>query len=148
MNNIHIVLFSYAYLYISGIDKCNRDRFDAYKGSFNLPELMYDRTLRNFSYLFEICVGNSKLLVTGMNLLSLDNDDPSNNHFANTLIKYASSDEFNPSNKIEIEQLEQYLKESALKPVKERMMTQFWELDDTPVESKQYWIDSREYLKD
>ncbi len=133
---------------ISGIDKCNRDRFDAYKGSFNLPELMYDRTLRNFSYLFEIGVGNSKLLVTGMNLLSLDNDDPSNNHFANTLIKYASSNEFNPSNKIEIEQLEQYLKESALKPVKERMMTQFWELDDTPVESKQYWIDSREYLKD
>ena len=106
------------------------------------------RKRKPISYLFEIGVGNSKLLVTGMNLLSLDNDDPSNNHFANTLIKYASSDEFNPNNKIEIEQLEKYLKESALKPVKERMMTQFWELDDTPVESKQYWIDSREYLKD
>ena len=34
----------------------------------------------------------------------------------------------------------------AKKPVKERMMTQFWQLDDAPVESKQYWINSRAYL--
>lgn len=26
------------------------------------------------------------------------------------------------------------------------MMTQFWALDDAPVESKEFWRDSREYL--
>ena len=37
---------------ISGIDKSSRDRFDAYKDAYNLPELMPDRTLRDFAYLF------------------------------------------------------------------------------------------------
>ena len=35
---------------------------------------------------------------------------------------------------------------NAEKPVKERMMTQFWTLDAEPVESAQYWKESKEYL--
>ena len=132
---------------ISGIDKCNRDRFDAYKGSFNLPELMYDRTLRNFSYMFEVKVGLGKLIVTGLNFTHLDENELSSEWFAKCIIDYLSNDEFEPTNEITLDSLTNYLKQSAKHPVKERMMTQFWTLDDTPVETKQYWIDSREYLK-
>lgn len=132
---------------ISGIDKCNRDRFDAYKGSFNLPELMYDRTLRNYSYMFEVKVGSGKLLVTGLNFTHLDENEVSNEWFAKCIVDYLSSDAFNPEHTISLEDLTKYLKHSAKNPIKERMMTQFWALDDTPVETKQYWIDSREYLK-
>ena len=58
-----------------------------------------------------------------------------------------NSDAFNPEHTISLEDLTKYLKHSAKNPIKERMMTQFWALDNTPVETKQYWIDSREYLK-
>ena len=60
-----------------GIDKSCRDRFDAYKGSFNLPELMYDRTLRRFSYLFGCKVDEGSLLVCGLNMTGLDKNEPS-----------------------------------------------------------------------
>ena len=133
---------------ISGIDKCNRDRFDAYKKSFNLPEIMPDRTLRNFSYLFEINVGGAKLLVCGFNLNGLDKNEPSINYFVNSLIKYLNSKTFDPALKITIKDFKNYLKESAQKPVKERMMTQFWQLDNAPVETPKYWKDSRKYLLD
>ena len=35
----------------------------------------------------------------------------------------------------------------AKAPVKERTMTQFWELDDAPVESPEFWRTAKEYLK-
>lgn len=38
------------------------------------------------------------------------------------------------------------MEKCASSPVKERMMTQFWELDDAPVESPSFWKESREYL--
>ena len=131
---------------ISGIDKSCRDRFDAYKGSFNLPELMYDRTLRDFSYLFDLRVGAGKLLVCGLNLTGLDNEEPSAQAMAKFILEYMTSDEFNPTNGISVEELSAYMQECAKRPVKERMMTQFWELDDAPVESPQFWKDSRAYL--
>ena len=131
---------------ISGIDKCNRDRFDAYKVSFNLPELMPDRTLRNFSYLFEFKVENTPLLVCGLNLTSIDKKEPSSLAFVHFLNEYVKSNDFNPKNNISMEEFKKYLTKCAEKPIKERMMTQFWELDDTPVESKEYWVSSRKYL--
>ncbi|MBO6280273.1 MAG: hypothetical protein J6M95_01665 [Bacilli bacterium] len=131
---------------ITGIDKCNRDRFDAYKVSFNLPELMPDRTLRHFSYLFELKVNNTPLLVCGLNLTHIDENEPSTIEMKNFIEKYASSDDFDPQNNIDLDTFKNYLSQCAYKPVKERMMTQYWELDDAPVESKEYWISSREYL--
>ena len=131
---------------ISGTDKSCRDRFDAYKGSFNLPELMYDRTLRNFSYLFECNVGEGKLLVCGLNMTGLDEKEPSTVAMADFILRYLQSEDFAPQANISIGELKAYMQECAKKPVKERMMTQFWQLDDTPVESKQYWIESRAYL--
>ncbi len=132
---------------IMGIDKSTRDRFDAYKDCFDLPELMYDRTMRRFSYLFGLGVGAGKLLVCGMNLTGLDDSEPSAESMAYFILDYLKSEDFAPKSGISVDEFEKYLKDCAGQPVKERMMTQFWELDDAPVESKQYWEDSRKYLE-
>ncbi|NLG52786.1 MAG: hypothetical protein GX541_02260, partial [Clostridiales bacterium] len=40
-----------------------------------------------------------------------------------------------------------YLSENGKKDVvRERMMTQFWQLDNAPVESAEYWKASKEYI--
>lgn len=131
---------------LTGIDKSCRDRFDAYKACFNLPELMYDRTLRDFSYLFELKVGQGRLLVCGLNMTGLDHREPSTQAMATFIEQYLSSDDFAPEESTSLESLRSYMAECAKKPIKERMMTQFWQLDDTPVESKAYWKESRAYL--
>ena len=133
---------------IDGIDKCVRDRFDAYVKCFNLPDLLYDRTLRNFSYLFEVKVGNGNLLVCGLNMTGLDKDEPSTNGMAQFILNYLSSKDFAPRNAITMQQFVEYLVECAKEPVKERVMSQFWQLDDTPVESNEFWDESREYIDD
>lgn len=133
---------------VAGIDKSTRDRFDAYKTYFNLPELMPDRTLRDFSYAFEVQVGKGKLFVTGMNLLGLNDKEPSSRSMADFIIEYLSSKDFAPSGSISLADLKAYMKKCAEKPVRERMMTQFWQLDDTPVESSEYWKDSEKYCKE
>ena len=132
---------------ISGIDKSSRDRFDAYKDAYNLPELMPDRTLRDFSYLFELKVGDGKLLVCGLNLTGLDENEPSATGMARFIKRYIESDDFDPENGISVEELKAYAADCAKEPVRERTMTQFWELDDAPVESPQFWRDAKEYLK-
>ncbi len=131
---------------LSGTDKSSRDRFDAYAVSFNLPELMPDRTLRSFGYLFELKVGKGSLLVCGLNMTGLDRNEPSTLSMAHFIMNYLKSADFAPTAEISAEDFKAYMKKCAEKPVKERMMTQYWELDDAPVESKQYWIDSRAYL--
>lgn len=131
---------------ISGIDKSCRDRFDAYKDCFNLPDLIYDRTLRNFSYMFEAAAGKGKLLVCGLNFTGLDENEPSTVCMANFVIDYMKSDDFNPNAGISIDELKAYMKKCAEKPVRESIMTQFWEMDDAPVESKLFWKESKEYL--
>lgn len=131
---------------ISGIDKSSRDRFDAYRECFNLPELMYDRTLRDFSYLFSLAVGQGKLLVCGLNLTGLDREEPSSQGMAAFLLHYLRSDEFDPKQGTDLETLKAYMQKCAQAPVKERMMTQFWALDDAPVESAEFWKESKAYL--
>ena len=131
---------------VSGIDKSCRDRFDAYKGSFNLPEIMPDRTLRDFGYLFSLKVGGGRLLVCGLNLTGLDSNEPSSTGMAKFILNYIKSDDFAPEDGISLGKLKEYMKNCASTPVKERMMTQFWELDDAPVESPSFWKESREYL--
>ena len=132
---------------VTGIDKSTRDRFDAYKSSFNLPEIMPDRCWRKFSYLFGLKVGCGKLLVCGFNLTGLDKNDPSSVAMGNFIKNYMASDDFTPKNEISLDELKAYMEKCSEKPVKERMMTQYWELDDAPVESKKYWEESRKYLE-
>ena len=131
---------------IIGIDKCNRDRFDAYRGHYNLPELMPDRTLRNFSYMFELKVDNIPLLVCGLNLTHLDEKEPSSESIAHFILNYINSKDFDPKSNISLMDLEKYMSNCALKPVKERTMTEFWQLDNAPVESKEFWQDAIEYI--
>lgn len=133
---------------ISGIDKSCRDRFDAYKDCFNMPDLIYERTLRNFSYLFEVAVGRGKLLVCGLNFKGLDEREPSTAGMAEFIKRYMKSEDFNPSAKLTLGELKAYMRKCAEKPVRESIMTQFWEMDDAPVESKTFWRESKEYLKD
>lgn len=130
---------------VSGLDKANRDRFDVKK--FKLPELMYDRTMRHFSYVFEMKVGKGKLLVTGFNFTDMKN--PAVKTMFNTLVNYCNSNDFTPENEIGAEELKTYLKKTAQSgPNKEGMMTQYWQLDAEPVESMQYWEESEKYLKE
>jgi len=130
---------------VSGLDKANRDRFDATK--FRLPELMYDRTMRHFSYAFELKVGKGKLLVTGFNFTDMEN--PAVKTMFNTLVNYCNSKDFAPTAKIGVEEFKTYLLYVAQsKPNKEGMMTQYWQLDAEPVESMQYWEESERYLRE
>ena len=132
---------------VSGIDKAARDRFDPKK--FGLPELMYDRTMRNFSYAFELSVGCGSLLVTGLNFTSAEAGDPAALSMLSALISYMSSEEFMPSASMSVEELSAYLSSVAASgPQKERMMTQYWQLDDEPVESMDYWEESERYLRE
>ena len=126
-------------------DKSSRDRFDVIK--FNLPELMYDRTMRHFSYVFELKVGEGKLLVTGFNFTDMEN--PAVKAMFNTLVSYCNSSEFNPTAEISITEFKNYLEKVAQSgPNKEGMMTQYWQLYEEPTESLQYWEESERYLRE
>lgn len=130
-------------------DKSSRDRFDAYAHSFNLPELQYDRTLRLFSHICEMRVGCGKLIVTGLNFNGLGIQLPEVCGMFETLVNYAKSDRFCPEAEIELEAMREHLMHnSTLGPVRERMMTQYWQLDEEPVENVRYWKESREYCEE
>jgi hypothetical protein len=129
---------------VSGLDKSARDRFDP--GKFKLSELMYDRTMRNFSYAFAFKVGKGRLLVTGFNFT---NCEPATLSMLKTLVSYANSDDFTVGAEISAADLKAYLKRVAEEgPQKEGMMTQYWQLDDEPVESMEYWDESERYLRE
>ena len=126
-------------------DKANRDRFDATK--FRLPELMYDRTMRHFSYVFELKVGKGKLLVCGFNFTNMEN--PAVKAMLNTLVSYCKSADFNPEAQMSTAELKAYLEKTAQSgPNKEGMMTQYWQFDSEPVESMEYWEESERYLRE
>lgn len=130
---------------VSGLDKANRDRFDATK--FKLPELMYDRTMRHFSYVFELKIGKGKLLVTGFNFTDIK-ENPAVKAMFKTLINYMKSSDFEPRTEIFAKELKNYLSGIASsRPNKEGMMTQYWQLDEEPVESMEYWEESERYLR-
>ena len=130
---------------VSCFDKSSRDRFDATK--FRLPELMYDRTMRHFSYVFELKVGGGKLLVCGFNFTNMEN--PAVKSMLNTLVSYCKSNDFMPQAEIAGSKLKSYLESVAQSgPNKEGMMTQYWQLDAEPVESMAYWEESERYLRE
>lgn len=130
---------------VSCFDKASRDRFDVSK--FGLPELMPDRTMRNFSYVFELKVGRGNLLVTGFNFTNTEN--PAVKAMLKALVQYCNSEEFNPENGMSAEEFKKYLAGVASSgPNKEGMMTQYWQLDEEPVESATYWKESEAYLRE
>ena len=136
-----------AHSLVSCLDKSSRDRFDATK--FRLPELMHDRTMRNFSYAFDLKVGRGRLLVTGFNFTSVREGNPAAIAMMRTLVSYARSEWFGRGEHIATEELRKYLLSVAESgPQKEGMMTQYWQLDAEPVESMEYWDESERYLRE
>ena len=132
---------------VSGLDKSSRDRFDPKK--FQLPELMYDRTMRHFTYAFSLRVGKGRLLVTGFNFTGAEDRNPAVLAMLKTLVSYCNSGDFKPEGTMTVEALKAYLTAVAKEgPQKERMMTQYWQLDDEPVESMVYWTESERYLRE
>lgn len=131
---------------VSGLDKACRDRFDATK--FRMSELRPERTMRNFSYAFDVRVGAGRLLVTGFNFTSVDNN-PAVRAMFKTLVNYCRSEDFGRGECIPVSEFGRYLEKCAgLGPQKEGMMTQYWQLDDAPVESMDYWTESERYLRE
>jgi hypothetical protein len=132
---------------IEGIDKATRDRFDV--GRFDIPEFQYEYTMRKFGYLFEIKVGTGRLFVCGLNFKGLEKDIPETCWMFENILNYMQSDEFKPIVSVEVDVLKKYLEnKSSSRRTKERMMTQYWQLDDAPLESKQYWAESEEWLRE
>ena len=132
---------------IEGIDKASRDRFDV--GRFDIPEFQYEYTMRKFGYLFEIKVGTGRLVVCGLNFKGLEKDVPECCWMFENILNYTQSDKFKPAVSIEVEALKKYLEDKgSSRRTKERMMTQYWQLDDAPLESKQYWAESEDWLRE
>jgi len=132
---------------MEGVDKASRDRFDVY--NFHLSELQPAYTMRKFGYMFELRVGKGRLFVTGLNFTGVNVNVPETCAMFESVIRYVTSDAFDPKMEISVEELEKWLIERGEGPiVKERRMTQYWQLDAEPLESKKYWKESLEYLDD
>ena len=132
---------------MEGVDKASRDRFDVF--TYGLSELQPAYTMRKFAYLFELRVGSGRLFVSGFNFTGLNQGDPATCAMFESIVRYVTSDAFQPAATIAVEDLKRYLREKGATPIiKERRMTQYWQLDEEPLESKQYWQESIEYLDD
>ena len=65
-----------------------------------------------------------------------------------SLIRYVGSEVFKPAATLPADQLEDYLLTAGKAPrTRERMMTQYWQLDEAPLESAQYWTDAEDYIR-
>ena len=130
---------------MQGVDKAVRDRFDVY--TYKLSEFQPKWTLRKFAYLFELAVGDGRLFVSGFNFIGLAAGIPETCAMFEAILRYVTSDAFRPSASLSPRALETYLIEKGRAPrIKERRMTQFWQLDDEPLELRKYWKESIEYL--
>jgi hypothetical protein len=132
---------------IEGVDKAVRDRFDVNR--FSLSGFQYAYTMRKFAYLFELRVGKGRLVVTGMNFKGLENNVPEVCWMFESIINYMNSRKFKPQKSISPSRFRNYLLKKGKSPrIKERMMTQYWQLDDAPLESKRYRKESEEWLRE
>ncbi|MFH1073567.1 MAG: glycoside hydrolase family 2 TIM barrel-domain containing protein [Candidatus Firestonebacteria bacterium] len=131
---------------IQGVDKAARDRFDVF--TFKLSELQPEWTMRKFAYLFELRVGKGRLLVSGFNFTGLNKGVPETCALFESLMNYVNSGDFKPEAGLGVKELEAYLMEKGKAPrILERMMTQYWQLNNEPLETAQYWKDAEEYIK-
>ncbi len=131
---------------IQGVDKASRDRYDVF--TFKLPELQPDWTMRKFAYLFDLRAGRGRLMMCGFNLTGLERDVPEACAMFESLAACVSSPGWKPRAAIAVADLKSYLASKGRQPrIKERKMTQYWQLDDAPLESAQYWKDAEEWIR-
>jgi hypothetical protein len=120
--------------YICGVDKPVRDRM---KGLVHgVKNFLADDTLRRFSHLFGLAVGDGRLVVCTLNKNS--SLDPAAASFFAALLNHAPGLKVDAS--ISVEDLHSYLQDQTSKgPRKEDVMNHFWELDNKPVEDELFW---------
>ena len=121
---------------ISGVDKPVRDRM---KGLIHkIKDFLPEQTLRNFSYLFSVKVGEGNLIVCTFNLKNA----------ATPICGTILSELLNSWRKllpttdqaIQVTELKEYLKKATAEgSLKEDVMNTFWAQDDRPVEDKLFW---------
>ena len=128
-----------------GIDRASRDRFDVY--TYELSELQPEWTMRNFAYAFELKVGKGRLFISAFNFTGLNSEKPETCAMFESLLNYVNSAEFAPKTEISVEALKSYLEEKgSASRLKERKMTQYWQLNAEPLESARYWKESELYI--
>lgn len=120
--------------FFSGIDKPVRDRM---KGMLHgIKHFIDEDTLRKFSHLFSVKVGNGTLIVCTLNVTKLESPV-----VANMLAALMDQTElFAPDCQIAASQLRQWLEttmENGLRP--EDVMNHFWEIDNKFVEDTLFW---------
>jgi hypothetical protein len=131
---------------IQGCDKAARDRYDVF--TFKLRELQPDWTMRKFAYLFDLRVGKGRLLVSAFNFTGLERDVPETCAMFESIAACVTGPAWKPEAKIGAGELRQFLAERGRAPrIKERMMTQYWQLDAEPLESAQYWKDAEAWIR-
>ncbi|HOX05379.1 MAG TPA: glycoside hydrolase family 2 TIM barrel-domain containing protein [Planctomycetota bacterium] len=131
---------------VQGVDKAVRDRYDVF--TFKLRELQPDWTMRRFAYLFDLRVGKGRLMVSAFNFTGLERDVPEACAMFESIAACVTSAAWKPKAKIGAEELRKWLAEKGKAPrIKERMMTQYWQLDAEPLESAQYWKDAEAWIR-
>lgn len=131
---------------VQGVDKAVRDRYDVF--TFKLSELQPDWTMRKFAYLFDLRVGRGRLMVCGFNLQGLTAGVPECCGMFEALLATATSASWRPAAALAPGALRDYLARKGRKPrVKERMMTQYWQLDDAPLESAAFWKEAEAWIR-
>lgn len=131
---------------MQGVDRAVRDRFDVY--TYGMSEFEPRWTLRKFGYLFELKVGRGRLFVSGFNFTGLNTDQPETCAMFESLVNYMRSNSFKPGKSITAGELCKYLLKKGKAPrIRERKMTQYWQLDEEPLESAKYWKESEIYIK-
>ena len=130
---------------MEGVDRAVRDRYDVHL--FQLSELQPAYTMRKFAYMFEVKVGKGRLFVTAFNFTGLNNNDPETVGMFESIMRYLNSSKFAPKAEMSAKALSSYLLAKGKGPiVKERRMTQYWQLDEEPLESRKYWDEALKYI--
>lgn len=130
---------------MQGVDKAVRDRFDVF--TYQLSELQPEWTMRKFAYAIELKVGAGRLYMTGFNFTGIDRGCPEACAMFESIWRYVISDDFKPKAEISPSRLEAYLARKGREPrVKERKMTQYWQLNEEPLESARYWEEAEEFI--
>jgi len=128
--------------FFSGIDKPVRDRM---KGLHQgIKHFIDEDTLRKFTHLFSVKVGNGTLIVCTLNV-----SNPASPVVANLLNALVDAPElFTPDCHTEATQLREWLETIAREGLRpEDVMNHFWELDDRMVEDTLFWEEVRVNLK-
>ena len=130
---------------MEGVDRAVRDRYDVHL--FQLSELQPAYTMRKFAYMMELKVGKGRLFITAFNFTGLNNNDPETVGMFESIMRYITSSKFAPKAEISGKEFPKYLLAQGKAPIiKERRMSQYWQLDEEPLESRKYWQDALDYI--